>query len=124
MTMNEASTLALSHGGRRPYALRFLLVVLLSVACTRGPVAGTAAGAAASEANRLAASDPRVAVMGRVVVDDGALRFGYPGVTLRVAFEGPSLSMRASSTTGKSRLAVLVDDAPPVTVQLARPRAT
>jgi lysophospholipase L1-like esterase len=93
-------------------------LLLLSLACTRGPAAEGAAAASERPDNALAASDPHVAVMGRVVVDGGALRFGYPGVTLRVAFEGPSLSMRASSTTGKSRLAVLVDDAPPVTVRL------
>jgi lysophospholipase L1-like esterase len=124
MATSSTSALAFSRRRRRPSALRSPLTwrwgaLLLSLACTRGPAADTPADAASARAaDGLAASDPHVAVMGRVVVDDGALRFGYPGVTLRVAFEGASLSMRASSTTGKSRLAVLVDDAPPVTVRL------
>ena len=43
-------------------------------------------------------SDPRVAVMGRVErPEPGRIRFGYPGVTLRVRFEGPSLAMRVSA---------------------------
>ena len=71
--------------------------------------------------SELAASDPHVAVMGRVVVADGALRFGYPGVTLRVAFEGPStVLMRASSNTGNGRVAVRVDGAAPVTLRLPK----
>jgi lysophospholipase L1-like esterase len=123
MATTSAFKLARSHRACRPRALPSALAsrwaaLVLSLACTRGPAADTAAAAVASDAIGLAASDPHVAVMGRVVVDGGALRFGYPGVTLRVAFEGSSLSMRASSTTGKSRVAVVVDDAPPVTVRL------
>jgi lysophospholipase L1-like esterase len=110
------------HGSSvsRMVATRSILatLLLLSLACARGPAADGAAAASGHPATALTASDPHVVVMGRVVVDGGSLRFGYPGVTLRVAFDGPSLSMRASSTTGKSRLAVLVDDAQPVTVQL------
>lgn len=126
MATSVASTLASSRCRRRPRAFAARLAsgwgaLLLSLACTRAPAADAAADAASARAaNALEANGPHVAVMGRVVLDDGALRFGYPGVTLRVAFEGPSLAMRASSTTGKSRLAVLVDDAPPATVRLPR----
>ena len=51
--------------------------------------------------------------------DPSRVRVGYPGVTLRVRFEGPSLGARFSCTTGASRLAVLVDGAPPRVVRLA-----
>lgn len=103
-----------------PKAAAKFAALLVSFACSRPPATG-AAGPSSGDASRLSASDDRVAVMGRAVVDaggDGSLRFGYPGVTLRVGFEGTSLVMRASSSTGKSRVAVLVDDAAPVTVQL------
>jgi lysophospholipase L1-like esterase len=56
------------------------------------------------------ARDPRVAVMGRVDVTDPArLRLGYPGVTLRLRFEGPLLAMQVIAATPNSHLAVLVD---------------
>lgn len=43
------------------------------------------------------ASDPRVGVMGRFDrPGPGRIRFGYPGVTLRVRFEGESLGMSVS----------------------------
>jgi hypothetical protein len=65
-------------------------------------------------------SDPHVAVMGRVQRPDRAhLRMGYPGVTLRVRVEAPELLLRASSTTGDSRLDVSVDGAPATVVRVA-----
>jgi lysophospholipase L1-like esterase len=65
------------------------------------------------------ASDPRVAVMGRVCrPEPDRIRFGYPGVTLRVRFEGPSLAMRVSAETPNGHLAVLVDGGPPRVVRL------
>ena len=58
----------------------------------------------------VAVSDPHVAVMGRVErPEPGRIRFGYPGVTLRVRFEGESLAMRVSAETPNSHLAVFVD---------------
>lgn len=62
--------------------------------------------------------------MGRVdrTVPD-RLRIGYPGVTLRVRFEGTELALRASSTSGDSRLAVVVDGAPPVVMRVAATEA-
>src|SRR5512143_2545253 len=60
--------------------------------------------------NLVPVSDPRVAVMGRADrPEPGRLRFGYPGVTLRVRFEGASLAMRASAETPHTRLGVIVD---------------
>src|SRR5262245_20424455 len=59
-------------------------------------------------------SDERVAVMGRADRSrDARLRMGYPGVTVRVRFEGAALVMRAASTTARSRVAVIVDAGPP-----------
>ena len=59
--------------------------------------------------------------MGRVERPDRMhLRMGYPGVTLRVRFEGPEILLRASSTTGDSRLDVSVDGAAPTVVRVAQ----
>lgn len=103
---------------RRAYALALLAAAALSsFACARST---PSAAEPSTESSQLAASDPHVAVMGRVVATDGALRLGYPGVSLRVAFEGPSLVMRASSNTGNSRFAVRVDEAPPVTLRVPK----
>lgn len=64
-------------------------------------------------------TDPRVAVMGRVDRSAPArLRLGYPGVTLRLAFEGTQLAMRVSCSSGRSRIAVLVDGGEPRVVHL------
>jgi lysophospholipase L1-like esterase len=85
-------------------------------------IALLASGAAACSANRLVPpSDPRIAVMGRVDRSDPSrLRFGYPGVTLRLAFEGPSLAARFTGTTAASRLAVIVDGGAPRVIRLPR----
>lgn len=57
--------------------------------------------------------------MGRALTgSDGSLRFGYPGVTLRVAFTGTSLALEGGSTTGNSRLAVITDEGAPSVVRL------
>lgn len=80
------------------------------------PVRATAAAlvalAACGCAGRglLPATDARVAIMGRAAPGDrGGVRIGYPGVTLRVRFEEPSLAMRAATTTAATRIAVAVD---------------
>jgi len=66
-------------------------------------------------------SDPHVAVMGRVErPEPGRIRFGYPGVTLRLRFEGESLGLRASAETPNTHLAVIVDGASPRLVRLPR----
>jgi lysophospholipase L1-like esterase len=65
-------------------------------------------------------ADPRIAVMGRVDRSDPARwRIGYPGVTLRVAFEGPTLLMRASCSTAACRVGVTVDGGSPRVVRVA-----
>jgi lysophospholipase L1-like esterase len=66
------------------------------------------------------ADDPRIAIMGRVDRSEPArMRIGYPGVTLRVRFEGPSLSARFSCSNAASRVSVTVDGAPSKVVRLA-----
>lgn len=61
----------------------------------------------AVRAERMDAADPRVGVMGRVAAQDGALTFGYPGVTLRVCFGGTRLWVSGSSNQGRSHLGVV-----------------
>ena len=66
-------------------------------------------------------SDPHVAVMGRVDrPDPGRVRFGYPGVTVRLRFEGPSLAMRVSAETANSHVAAFVDGGTPRVIRLRR----
>jgi hypothetical protein len=70
-------------------------------------------------------TDPRVAIMGRVDrTSPDHVRVGYPGVTFRVRFEGPSLAARFACTTAASRIAVLVDGGAPRVVQLAAGEST
>jgi lysophospholipase L1-like esterase len=80
------------------------------------------AGAAGCAGTSLVSpSDPRLAVMGRVDRSHRPrLRMGYPGVTLRLRFEGPALAMRAASTTERSRIAVLVDGGPARILRVSR----
>ena len=64
-------------------------------------------------------NDPRIAVMGRVDASTPArLRVGYPGVTFRIRFEGPSLAMRAIASTPNSYIAVFVDGGEPRVMRL------
>ena len=56
------------------------------------------------------ANDPRIVIMGRTDTSSPeVVRFGYPGVTLFVQFEGSELALRAASTNGKSRLGLNLD---------------
>lgn len=76
------------------------------------------AAAAAHADTTVRADDAHIVRMGRTVAtDDGALRFGYAGVTLRVAFEGTRLAMDASSS-GNSLLDVIVDGGAPTVLRL------
>lgn len=82
-------------------------VVWMLIACL--PLLGQPV-AAPQSSDLVPANDARIAVMGRV--DAGhppRLRVGYPGVTFRIRFEGPSLAMRASATTSNSFIDIFVD---------------
>jgi lysophospholipase L1-like esterase len=70
----------------------------------------------------IAASDSRVAVMGRTLADsDGSLRFGFPGVSLFLTFEGKTLTVDgAGGARDENYLDVIVDHGTPRTVHLPR----
>ena len=58
----------------------------------------------------MTAADPHVARMGRTGINaDGAVRFGYPGVSFYLNFEGTRLSVEAEASGENSYLDVIVD---------------
>jgi lysophospholipase L1-like esterase len=72
----------------------------------------------AGAAETAPATDARVVRMGRTAGEpEGLLRFGYPGVTLRVAFDGTRLAMDAAGGD-KTLVDVSVDGGLPSTVRL------
>jgi lysophospholipase L1-like esterase len=86
---------------------RLAAVVMLALAC--------AGKGQAAESVR--ADDARVTRMGRTVADaGGALRFGYPGVTLGLHFTGSRLAVDIAGGAG-SLVDVVVDGGAPVTVR-------
>jgi lysophospholipase L1-like esterase len=98
--------------------MRSVLMAAVRAALQAALLAGAFASAHADDSHVLRADDARVVRMGRTVATpEGALRFGYAGVTLRVAFDGTRLAMDASSS-GTSLLDVSVDGAAPTTVRL------
>ncbi len=69
-------------------------------------------------------SDPLVGVMGRVDRSESdSLRVGYPGVTLRVTFEGPRVAWRASCATSDCRVVVVTDGKPAKVIRLLQGEA-
>lgn len=67
----------------------------------------------------ISASDQRIGVTGRTqALDDGSLRFAYPGVSLFINIEAASLQMTAHSNTGNTWVDVIVDNHPPKRIQL------
>jgi len=79
---------------------------------------------AAGATETVRADDVRVSRMGRIAVEpDGAVRFGYAGVTLGLTVDGRRLSMDATGGAG-SLVDVVVDGGAPVTLHLApQPRS-
>lgn len=62
----------------------------------------------------ITAADAHVARMGRSEVnEDGSVRFGYPGVSFYMAFEGSRLSMEAEATANRNFIDVIVDGGEP-----------
>lgn len=58
----------------------------------------------------MTAADPHIARMGRSDINaDGAVRFGYPGVSFFLNFEGTRLSVEAEASGANSYLDVIVD---------------
>lgn len=79
----------------------------------------------ANAAETVRADDVRVSRMGRAAVeDDGALHFGYAGVTLVLMVEGSRLTMDASSSSANSLLDVVVDGGTPSTLRLSPKQRT
>ncbi|RFP09306.1 hypothetical protein D0T25_23375 [Duganella sp. BJB488] len=73
----------------------------------------------------IAAADPRIARMGRAEVrEDGAVRFGYPGVSFYLAFQGMRLDVEAEASGGNSYLDVIVDHGEARKVRLSSGRWT
>jgi len=74
---------------------------------------------AAGATETVRADDTRVSRMGRTVIEpDGAVRFGYAGVTLGLTVDGSRLSMDATGGAN-SLVDVVVDGGAPVTLHLA-----
>ncbi len=95
-----------------------LVATFAACSASRAPSSGTP-GVVGEPSTFVKATDPHVAIMGRAQSErDGSVRFGYPGVTLRIAFAGASLGWRAASTSSSTRMAVIVDGAPAQTVRL------
>jgi lysophospholipase L1-like esterase len=66
--------------------------------------------ASAAAAAPIAATDPHVARMGRVVLEaDGGARFSYPGVSFYVNFDGTRLNATLSASGNQNYLDVIVD---------------
>lgn len=97
-------------------ARRVLALALLGVATSL---------AWAGELRSIAAADPQVARLGRMVESSGgALRFAYPGVTVSLAFSGTFLSLEAWSSGQHSYLEVTVDGGTPRRIKLTGTPAT
>lgn len=70
--------------------------------------------------NSISITDPHIASMGRFEkTNDGSARFGYPGVSFLVAFEGKELNLEASSSGNQSYLEVTVDREAPKVIKLS-----
>lgn len=66
-------------------------------------------------------ADARISIMGRAQqLDDGSLRFAYPGVSIFLNLESANLTMTAHSNSGNSWLDVIVDEGIPTRIQLAQ----
>jgi lysophospholipase L1-like esterase len=81
-----------------------------SAACAAMLAAALPIIASGAPMQTIPAADPHIAVMGRTQqLDNGSLRFSYPGVTLLARVDGRSLAVDASSTGDQSYLDVSVD---------------
>lgn len=70
--------------------------------------------------SRAPMTDPQIQIIGRTEsLNDGAVRFGYPGITTRFNFHGQTLWLRARSTSQQSHLEVIVDGDEPQVFQLS-----
>jgi lysophospholipase L1-like esterase len=94
------------YASREEEAMRAAVVTTLGLALA----AALGRGTAGEENPLVLASDPRIGWMGRFDTTDPVRpRFGYPGVTVRVAFEGPSIGLRVAAATPNVHVLVRVD---------------
>lgn len=76
-------------------------------------------------ASPITAADVHVARMGRTeLIGDGSVRFGYPGVSFYLNFEGSRLSVEAAADGERNYLDVIVDGGEPRKLHLAQGRQT
>lgn len=88
------------------------LVLALTALLSCGPPAG-------ADGDRIRPNDPRILWMGRVDASDPMHpRFGYPGVTLRLRFTGPSLHGTFTSHPGSNYFQVSVNGGSPSLLEL------
>jgi lysophospholipase L1-like esterase len=72
-------------------------------------------------ADSIKATDNHITVMGRTQQNnDGSVRFAYPGVSFFMNTKAASLSMVASSNSGKAWLDIIVDDGEPKVIQIGQ----
>jgi len=70
--------------------------------------------------NSIPIIDPHVTTMGRLEkTSDSGARFGYPGVSFFVAFEGKELNLAAQSSGSQSYLEVTLDKGTPQVIKLS-----
>lgn len=73
-----------------------------------------------STVNSIAATDPHIATMGRIVKNsDGSALFSYPGVSFFISVEGKTLSLSASSSGGQNYIEAIVDGGEPTLFKLS-----
>jgi len=91
-------------------------------------VAALLAGLCAAQAvasSSIAAADPQVARMGRSAIStEGAVRFGYPGVSFYARFNGTRAAVLAQASGGNSYVDVIIDGGPARKLHLHRGRRT
>ena len=72
-----------------------------------------------SSTTRIAARDPRIAIMGRVSFDPaGGARMGFPGTVIRFAYRGPAPTLLLTATTDDCHFDLAVNGWPPAAIRL------
>ncbi|UTF59977.1 SGNH/GDSL hydrolase family protein [Gilvimarinus sp. DA14] len=74
--------------------------------------------ASAPRSTSIAATDEHIRWSGRHVAENAQVTFGYPSVSANLRISGGTLTMRAHSNSGKSWMAVSINDQPPVRLQI------
>lgn len=100
------------------FTLGLMLLSLIINECTQPPTSEK--HMLDSAVITILATDARLQVSGRTqALDDGGLRFGYPGVSVKFNTSGRSASLQAYSSSDQSYLEIIVDDEKPRAVKLS-----